>query len=496
MIGSHKISLLKPGLIVGMALLTAACSTVDGPESTEPSVIGLGAFDITRTSATLWARVKNLHPDAVPTIAYECTADDRKSETVPVLCNDTLNLQVVHGLVPGKTYSLSAILSYPPAVLRAGTSHFETLPNITPVIADTRVVSSSPVSAIVEFEIPDDGGEKVTRAGLYVSGDHDISRVSTGTSRISNLTYRVAVHGLEPSCNYTLTPFAINDVGETKGKPIELTTANAIYVGTPGTLGLLIDSSTIPGDTITIAGNLDEDDFKTLRGYTTKPLYLDLAGVNIYTISTGLFADWDNLLSVTLPASAVTILRDAFSRSPLKTLTIPEAVSEVAVSVQCTELQTIDVSPANRCFVSYGGALYDADKTTLVWFPNAFTDNVVLPAGLRAIAPAAFASSLIHSVIIPDQVKSIPPAAFQDCNLLKDVTIGATVDYIGEYAFDSPALESLTLLPENPPVTDNDWLGTSSPTVYNFCTLFVPKVAVDRYRLHTFWGKFKNIKEF
>lgn len=61
--------------------------------------------------------------------------------------------------------------------------------------------------------------------------------------------------------------------------------------------------------------------------------------------------------------------------------------------------------------------------------------EVVIPAGIRAIAPKAFLGSTVTAVHLPDSVREIAHHAFMGCKGLKEILLPASVAKIGNHAF-------------------------------------------------------------
>ena len=219
---------------------------------------------------------------------------------------------------------------------------------------------------------------------------------------------------------------------------------------------------------------MNGDDFRFLRLMLGAPLAVgaqspistipevDLSGVNIISgggsfdgqrylqdnvISTGLFADCKALKTIVLPASAISLERDALARcNALTSLTVPAAVQKLLPSAGCSSLESIDVSPANTAYASLDGVLFNSDVTEILWFPLGKTGEYVLPATVSVIGEnafygtsitslnippsvvkisrGAFAGSSLVDIILPDNLTNISEAMFQNCNSLTTVHLG------------------------------------------------------------------------
>jgi hypothetical protein len=94
----------------------------------------------------------------------------------------------------------------------------------------------------------------------------------------------------------------------------------------------------------------------------------------------------------------------------------------------CINLAEINVSQDNQRYSSADGVLYNKDKTDLIKFPQARTDNVNIPDGVKFIAEYAFEScSGLRELTIPDSVTRLGWTPFQNCTNLTTVVIGSGI---------------------------------------------------------------------
>ncbi|MDE6597686.1 MAG: leucine-rich repeat domain-containing protein [Clostridia bacterium] len=180
----------------------------------------------------------------------------------------------------------------------------------------------------------------------------------------------------------------------------------------------------------------------------------------------------DNLESVTIPDSVITIGEDAFSGSPkLKNVTIGSGVKEIAKFAfgGCTALESITIpdnvttigeSAFEQCHnlknVSLGKGITAISGYTFKSCEN--LKNIVLPDTVEIIDDWAFCLSGIENItigngvttigdnafrectnlvniIIPDTVKAIKDWAFCGCSGLKTIVLGSGVETFGQYVF-------------------------------------------------------------
>lgn len=168
--------------------------------------------------------------------------------------------------------------------------------------------------------------------------------------------------------------------------------------------------------TLTISGTGELPEYGLKDEPWFKFIKAVVIGEEITSVGSYDFEDCKALASVTLPESLVTIGSSAFDG--------------------CTALTTLNI-PEN---VSYFGS--NAFQNTL-WLEAQQQENPLVTVNGILIDGHAFAE---ESLTIPDGVQQIANCAFDDTHV-KDVTIPASVEKIGSYAFARcPELASVTIL--------------------------------------------------
>ena len=150
------------------------------------------------------------------------------------------------------------------------------------------------------------------------------------------------------------------------------------------------------------------------------------------------FQDCEGITSVYIPKSVKIIGSEAFRNCPnLESVFISETVStlgEYIVFSSCPKLR-ITVSERNPYFSSLDGALYNKDKTEIIWAPSDVT-SISLPDTVKTIGNYAYSNSKLTSINIPLGVKTIGPGAFSQCSSASSsLSIPDTVETIGDQAF-------------------------------------------------------------
>lgn len=192
----------------------------------------------------------------------------------------------------------------------------------------------------------------------------------------------------------------------------------------------------------------------------------------------------DDLTSVVIPNSVITIAKEAFNACyKLTSVTVGNSVT------------TIEEKAFNTC--------------------RSLT-SLTIPRSVTSIEKGAFAGCAITSLVIEDAPVSLGYQAFANCKNLVSVDLGNNIKIIGSYAFyDCDKLPSITI--PNSVTEIGDWAFNwcdelmevislietpfETPTYvfnddnYNKATLYVPKGKLSLYKEVTCWKRFKNIVE-
>ena len=146
----------------------------------------------------------------------------------------------------------------------------------------------------------------------------------------------------------------------------------------------------------------------------------------VTTISSSAFLGAKNLTSVTIPSSVTSIGDNAFlGASGLTSINIPASVTSIGSDVfgGTTSLAEITVENGNQNYTTLDGALFNKSKTLFLAFP---------------------VKSSQTSFALPDSIVRIEASMFKSAKNLVSVTLGKSLQYIGDYAFEGAS--SLTRL--------------------------------------------------
>lgn len=213
---------------------------------------------------------------------------------------------------------------------------------------------------------------------------------------------------------------------------------------------------------------------------------------NIKAIGYGCFQNCHNLKSVSLPPKLEKIGGNAFDGCYLlKNIFLPASVKEIGGAISCGY---IVVDPNNQNFISESGILYSKDKTVIYQYPSLDIDcEYSMPNSVKRIADGCFRDSLhLHDIRLSDKLEEIDNHVFWGCDNLRSLTIPASIRKIASCCFTCCAkLESIRMNSITPQEIDIkfDWYLSNFSNI----NLYVPQRALDLYKKHNVFNKFKQI---
>jgi hypothetical protein len=203
----------------------------------------------------------------------------------------------------------------------------------------------------------------------------------------------------------------------------------SVHVTTAGTLSTLADAYLTTVTNLIVTGNIDAQDFKTMRDSMTNLVFLDISSVEItaydgpngtvdYSTSYPAnelprqsfsnmhgdpFATYAQFTNIILPNSITTLSAGHMGPegpfeglSSLTSVTIgtnTQSISEDPFAMDlfrsCVSLIEINVQPDNQQYLSIDGVIYDRNVTEIVLFPNGRT-NYDMPATVITVPQNVF----------------------------------------------------------------------------------------------------------
>jgi len=202
--------------------------------------------------------------------------------------------------------------------------------------------------------------------------------------------------------------------------------SKTINVTTPGTLSTLLTATELKTVTdLTLTGNIDARDFKTMRDNMPVLSKPDIENVIIkaYTGTDGTNNDY---MKITYPDNEVPQYGFCSWTNSISSIILPKTVNSIGdfAFYHCSTLKTVSIPASLK---SWGIYVFDSCNAL---------DSVNLPEGLTTLGTWAFRMcSSLKSIKIPSTLKSWGNQTFQSCSVLRKVVLGNTITSIGDYAF-------------------------------------------------------------
>lgn len=173
------------------------------------------------------------------------------------------------------------------------------------------------------------------------------------------------------------------------------------------------------------------------------------------------------------------------------TFVIPASVTDYAGNAvfRVNDVMKFEVEKGNPKYVAFGGWLYEklgGNELKLVQIPYdpAATELVFPETGdytLTEIGTMAFRMFSLTNLVIPDTVKRIDAYAFAD-STYANVTISASVEYMGDYAFMyGYGLESVTFKGTVPPEMGKEVFFCMFDETLGGTKIYVPEAAYETW---------------
>lgn len=279
-----------------------------------------------------------------------------------------------------------------------------------------------------------------------------------GCVSLKSITIPASVSNIETSVFQGCTSLESIVVEEGNSKYDSRDNCNAVIETATNTLKVGLSSTIIPNTVTTIGGGAFE-------GTTLKSIVIP---EGVTQIENEAFSNCKSLETVSLPNSLERIYYYAFQNSNISSISIPAGVKYIYEDAfyGCENLSTITVSNGNTKYDSRDNcnALIETATNTIL----RGSSNTVIPNSVTTIGRNAFRGSNIAKIVIPASVKKIGQWAFQDCKSL------TTVVCKSKSVIDVSGLLPFVPLPN--------------------ATLYVPAESIEAYKAANEWSKFSNIQ--
>jgi len=280
-----------------------------------------------------------------------------------------------------------------------------------------------------------------------------------------------------------------------------------VTVDTPGTLSGKLGNDPYGIKSLKITGNLNNDDIRVLDILSRQKLeILDMKEVEMKNENNSIEnAFGDNYLTeIYLPVS-LKKLDNAFARSHIEFIEIPDSVEDLFLSfggsprlkkvyigkscslnpvygdesqmtlysfTDCKKLESFSVSEGNKNLSVIDGVLHTYDKKTIVLFPMAKGNKYEIKEGVEIVGVNSFSEhDMLEEIIIPPSVNYIGSSAFFNCKNLKKVYCKNPTP---------PVMKSAAFFPEIKGVD---------------AVFYIPKGSLNAYLATEHWGKY-NLVEY
>ena len=186
-------------------------------------------------------------------------------------------------------------------------------------------------------------------------------------------------------------------------------------------------------ESLKITGVLNDVDFLFIYHMMPKLRDLDISDVNITTLPTRVFYNSKNIENLILSKTLSTIDTEAFYNSALKSVIVPNGVTtiEKCAFQNCSELKDVTFQEDSQLRTIEGGYSYGA------FYGCTSLTSIEIPASVQTIGEAAFEACVKLATVKFDKesrLETIDSRSFYSCPITT-IDIPASVQTIGEAAF-------------------------------------------------------------
>lgn len=210
-----------------------------------------------------------------------------------------------------------------------------------------------------------------------------------------------------------------------------------------------------------------------------------------------------------IPEGVTEISRYLFnSCTNLSSIQIPNNVTRIGQFAfnECESLKSLSFLKEGIFYID-GGAFQACSGLKEIVLPKsvgrlgyyafaacAEVERIEIP-NVQEIPLCAFTSNKVKTIVIPNSVTKIDEMAFGGCSQLLEVTIGSSVQTIGQNAFyDCSSIKKVTTYAQTPPTCSTNSFARTD-IVLNETVLEVPKGTVSTYKNKSVWNYFNQVNE-
>lgn len=215
--------------------------------------------------------------------------------------------------------------------------------------------------------------------------------------------------------------------------------------------------------------------------------------------------------AIRLPESLKWIDQAAFYRCPIMDINIPKSLEYLGCNAFHGSRFKSAILPDDCYLCPHGGQFYNNWELTEAHLPDNLTfvpqdvfsycnalATVNIPSKAVEIGEFAFNSTAIESIEIPHTIEAIHEDAFQGCQKLTKIVLPPNLSVIGNNVFNlCYALKNIYCMAEEPPTCTESMTGEAHPfsSLSNTLPVYIPLGTRDKYISTPGWNYFTNFIE-
>ncbi|MCD8290439.1 MAG: leucine-rich repeat domain-containing protein, partial [Prevotella sp.] len=284
-----------------------------------------------------------------------------------------------------------------------------------------------------------------------------------------------------------------------------------INVDEAGTLGekILAETENVYDvNYLTLSGTLNSDDIYNIQNRMPNLIGIDMENVDMTELPSDMFKSRNALKKIVLPSNLQSIGSDAmYGCSNLKEISLPktlESIGSYAFYV-CESLLGIVIPDGVTSIGTY--AFYSCASLRNVTLPSTLTsvpdemfdgctrlETVEFPEGITKIGDRAFNdNSNLKAVTFPSTLERIERQPFLNCTSLTEITLPEKLVFCYRSFENCSNITKVTCEALVPPFLQES-RNIMNGVDKSGCTLYVPELSINDYKLSVGWDEFTNIK--